>query len=78
MITAGASRGGGSTTRRTSAEAALVELLESQGLSIYHGALISDGYETVDDVRMLSEQELIDDINMKKGHARRLMKALSS
>jgi hypothetical protein len=51
MNTAGVSRGGGSAIGGTSAEAALFELLGSQGLSIYHGASISGGYETLDDVR---------------------------
>jgi hypothetical protein len=56
----------------------LLVLLASQGLEGYYDAFIADGWESVDDVEHLSEQELLEDMGMKKGHARRLMKALAN
>jgi nucleolin len=62
----------------STSDAALVQLLSSHGLSSYLGPLVRDGWETIDDVRALSEEELVGDIGMKKGHARRLVKAIEA
>jgi hypothetical protein len=56
----------------------LKDMLASQGLSDYFDTLVDNGWETIDDVSRLSEEELVTDIGMKKGHARRLKAAISS
>jgi hypothetical protein len=65
----------GATSR---ASKALLQLLDAHDLSVYTSPLLADGWETIDDVRTLTEQELVADIGMKKGHARRLTKALQA
>jgi hypothetical protein len=55
----------------------IAKLLAAQGLSKYERAFASDGFELTEDVRRLSEQELIENIGMKKGHAAALKVALS-
>jgi hypothetical protein len=53
-------------------ERPLYVLLASHGVEEYYDAFIADGWETVDDVSRMSEEELVADIGLKKGHARRL------
>jgi hypothetical protein len=56
-------------------ENSLYVLLASHGIEEYYDAFIADGWETVDDVGRMSEEELVADIGLKKGHARRLKMA---
>jgi hypothetical protein len=44
----------------------------------YSSAFLDEGYDTLADVRHLSVEELITEIGMKRGHARRLAKHFAS
>ena len=54
-------------------EAPLAALLSKLGLESCSTALGDGGVESVDDVRLLSEQELISDLGLKKMHAKKLI-----
>ena len=49
--------------------------LESCGLSTYYDAFVAEGYDTLADVLDLEDEELKNDIGMKKGHIKRFKKA---
>jgi hypothetical protein len=53
-------------------EPALAELLRSLDLQQYLRAFADQGYDKVSDVRHLTVEELVADVDIKKGHARRL------
>jgi len=66
------------TAQTTDMQPELVALLTSLGLAQYLPELFKYGYDRLEDVQGMSQVELIEDINMKKGHARRLRKHFSS
>jgi hypothetical protein len=51
---------------------ALAELLRSLDLQEHLQAFVDQGYDKVSDVRHLTVEELVADVDIKKGHARRL------
>ena len=64
--------------RQKTIEPALAEVLESVDVREYSSAFLDEGYDTLADVRHLSVEELITEIGMKRGHARRLVKHFAS
>jgi hypothetical protein len=41
---------------------------------MYMPGLQKEGYDTIDDIKDMTIAELVSDIKMKKGHAKRLLK----
>jgi hypothetical protein len=63
---------GDEVSKRSMIEPALAELLRSLDLEQYLQAFADEGYDKVSDVRHLTADELVADVGIKKGHARRL------
>ena len=54
------------------------DLLVEKGLEGYELKLAEAGYETLDDLAEAEEKELIEEVSMKRPHARRLLAAAKS
>ena len=59
-------------------EPALSDVLGCMDVKEYSARFLDEGYDKLADVRDLTVEELITDIGMKKGHARRLAKHLAA
>ena len=57
---------------------ALASVLQSLDLRQYAKGFAQAGYDKLSDVSLMTEGLLIDDIGMKKGHAKRLMRHLQA
>jgi hypothetical protein len=58
-------------------ESALASLLQHLNLGQYKSAFAQEGYDELNDVQHMSVDELVADIEMKKGHAKRLLRHFS-